>query len=49
MIEWAGLGFGESNDYKIQAALKKIARDNDTLELQFFGKLLCSGKDYWVI
>lgn len=47
-LEWAGLSFGETNDFKIQAVLQKLARDNDTAHVSFFGKVLGQERDYWV-
>jgi len=29
--------------------LKKIAKDNKTLDISLFGKILAHKKDYWVI
>lgn len=40
-LEWAGVGFGEHNDCKIQAVLNKLARQNTTHDIQFYGKILC--------
>lgn len=48
-MEWSGFGFGELNDHKIQAALKKVAFDNDVKEVSFWGKILGQHNDYWVI
>lgn len=49
LFHWAGVGFGEMNDYHIQAALKKVARENNTSEVSFWGKILGENQDYWVI
>lgn len=29
--------------------LNKLARQNTTYDIQFYGKILCQKKDYWVV
>lgn len=48
-LEWAGVAFGETNDFKLQAVLQKLAKENDTSHIAFLGKILAQDQDYWVI
>jgi hypothetical protein len=42
MLEWAGIGFGEDNNFMIQKSLKRLAKMCGAKSLQLFGKVLCS-------
>jgi hypothetical protein len=47
-LEWAGLGFGETETYRIQKSLKKLATDSGAKNVRFFGKIYGTEKDYYI-
>lgn len=48
VFEWAGIGFGEHETYRLQKSLKKLAQDSGAGNVTFFGKIYGSEKDYYV-
>mmetsp|Transcript_18055 Transcript_18055/g.30798 ORF Transcript_18055/g.30798 Transcript_18055/m.30798 type:complete len:158 (-) Transcript_18055:870-1343(-) len=48
MLEWAGVSFGEEMHILIQKSLRRLAKVSGATQIKFFGKILCSGNDYWV-
>jgi len=48
-FQWAGIGFGEQETYRLQKSIKKLATDTGANELRFFGKILGTQKDYYVV
>jgi hypothetical protein len=49
MLGEAGIGFGEVTTTFLQKALKRLAKISGASKLQFFGKIMATSKDYWVI
>jgi len=49
MLEWAGIDFGEDNIFYLQKSLKRLAVLSGATKLKFFGKILGTQKDYWVV
>ena len=55
-MEWAGnfehikigVSFGEEEVVLISKSLRILAEQEKAKELRFWGKILCSGKDYYV-
>merc|ERR1712196_673265 len=50
-LQWAGVGFGELESYRIMCSLRNLAateKDNGVITLRFWGKILGSGADYYV-
>ena len=45
VIEWAGLGFGEYETYRLQKSLKKLSTDSGAKNVRFFGKIYGTEKD----
>ena len=39
VYEWAGIGFGEQETYRIMLSMKKLATDSGAGNLRFFGKI----------
>lgn len=48
MLQWAGIDFGEDNNYLIQKSLKRLAAVSGASPVKFFGKVYGTQKDYWV-
>lgn len=46
--QWAGIGFGEQETYRLQMHLKKLARDSSATMCRFFGKIVGTDKDYYI-
>ena len=46
---WAGIGFGEQETYRLQKSLKKFVAAKPYKAIRFFGKILGTEKDYYVI
>jgi radial spoke head protein 4A len=49
LLQWAGIGFGEQETYRLQKSLKKFAAAKPYKAVRFWGKLLGTEKDYYVI
>ena len=49
MLAEAGIGFGEVTTTFLQKALKRLAKLSGATSLKFFGKIMATTKDYWVI
>jgi hypothetical protein len=39
ILQWAGVGFGKQELYRLQKSLKKLATDSGASQLRFFGKI----------
>jgi len=49
MFEWAGVGFGREESFRIAMSLRKLAADVPALErLRLWGKMLGTGGDYYI-
>ncbi|KAL4493537.1 hypothetical protein ABPG72_007545 [Tetrahymena utriculariae] len=48
MLQMAGIGFGEEESQRIAMSIKKLAEESKASQIRFWGKILCSGKDYYV-
>lgn len=49
MFQWAGVGFGEQETYRLQKSIKKLATDTQASDIRFFGKILGTKQDYYVV
>lgn len=49
MLAEAGIGFGEVTTTFLQKSLKRLAKISGATSLKFFGKVMTTSKDYWVI
>lgn len=49
MLEWAGISFSEEETYRIYTSIRKLAEAAKCDELRFWGKILGSEKDYYVV
>lgn len=48
LFEWAGIGFGEIETYRIHKSLKKLAQETGAGNIRFFGKISGTEKDYYI-
>ncbi len=48
-FQWAGVGFDQDEWYLIQKALQTLAAQSTCPKIRFWGKLLCSEEDLYVI
>jgi len=48
MYQWAGIGFGKQELYRLQKSMKKLAADSGATKLRFFGKITGKENDYFV-
>jgi hypothetical protein len=48
IYEWAGIGFGEIETYRIMKSLKQLAKESGAGFIRFFGKISGTTKDYYV-
>jgi len=48
LLDWAGLSFGAKETFKIYCALRNLAEEQNAKEIRFWGKILCSEKDYYI-
>ena len=46
--QWAGVGFGEQETYRLQKSLKKLAAKVSASSLNFFGKITGTERDYYI-
>lgn len=46
--QWAGVGFGEQETYRLQKSLKKLAGKVGATSLRFFGKITGTEADYYI-
>lgn len=49
MYQWAGISFGESETYRIYKSMQKLAQLSGASSLRFWGKMLASKKDYYIV
>ena len=48
IYQWAGVGFGQQEIYRLQKSLKKLAGDSGASRLRFFGKIRGTEQDYYI-
>lgn len=48
MLEWAGLGFGAEENFRLATSLKNLASHTNAHNLRFWGKMLCRNGDMYV-
>lgn len=48
LYEWAGIGFGEIETWRIQRSLKTLAKESGAGFIRFFGKISGTQRDYYV-
>ena len=48
MYQWAGIGFGQQEIYRLQKSLKKLSTDSGAARLRFWGKIRGTENDYYV-
>ncbi len=48
MLEWAGVGFGEEEVYKLSKSIKRLAAMSGASSLRFWGKIFGTKQDYLV-
>ena len=48
IYEWAGIGFGEIETWRIQRSLKTLAKESGASAIRFFGKITGTQKDYYI-
>ncbi len=48
LLEWAGIGFGEMETYRLQKALKQLSKESGSPFIRFFGKISGIQNDYYV-
>lgn len=46
--QWAGVGFGEQETYRLQKSLKKLSGKVGATTLKFFGKITGTESDYYI-
>lgn len=46
--QWAGIGFGEQETYRLQKSLKKLSAQVSATSLTFFGKITGTDSDYYI-
>jgi len=46
--QWAGIGFGEQETYRLQKSLKALATKTSATQLRFFGKITGTEADYYI-
>jgi radial spoke head protein 4A len=49
VFQWAGVGFGEQETYRLQKSLKKLSETTAAQGLRFFGKIWGTKADYYVV
>jgi radial spoke head protein 4/6 len=49
IYQWAGIGFGEQETYRLQKSLKKLSADKAAKSLRFFGKVYGTQRDYYIV
>lgn len=47
--QWAGIGFGEHETYKLLMSIKKLANTTQATNLSFWGKIFGTQKDYYIV
>lgn len=46
--QWAGVGFGEQETYRLQKSLKKLSGKTSATNVTFFGKITGTERDYYI-
>jgi len=48
MLHWAGLGFGDEDNFRISISLRRLLRETKAKNLRFWGKIYASKRDYFI-
>lgn len=48
VFEWAGVGFGDKETYRLQKSLAELALKTSAANLKFWGKIYGTQKDYYI-
>jgi radial spoke head protein 4/6 len=49
MWQWAGIGFGEQEVYRLQKSIKQLAETSQATDIKFYGKILGTQADYYIV
>jgi len=49
MLEWAGIGIGEEETYRLMHSIRRHAAVSGATKLRFWGWIYCTKSDYWVL
>ena len=49
VYQWAGIGFGKQELYRLQKSLKKLSTDSQATNIRFFGKIRGTHNDYYIV
>ncbi len=49
ILEWAGVAIGEEEAYRLWHSMRRHAAVSGATMLRFWGKILCSKSDYWIL
>lgn len=49
MFEWAGISFGDQEAYRVNKAIKRLAKVSGATKMRFWGKYLARNRDYFVL
>ncbi|CAI2368131.1 unnamed protein product [Moneuplotes crassus] len=48
ILQWAGIGFGEDETYRLQASLTKLSIKSGSEKIRLWGKIYGTEKDYYI-
>jgi hypothetical protein len=48
MYSWAGIGFGQEENFRLCSSLKNLQKRSNANNLRFWGKILCRKHDLYV-
>ena len=48
LFEWAGVGFGREETFRLALSMKQLALSNQVEKLRLWGKILGTEADYYV-
>ena len=48
IFQWAGIGFGDAETYRLMKSLKKLSTETGLAKIRFFGKIRGTEKDYYI-
>lgn len=49
LFQWANIDIGEEETYRLQKSIRRHAALSGASELRFWGKILCTKSDYWLL
>jgi radial spoke head protein 4A len=49
LLRWAGIDLGEEECWRLRQALKRLVKEKSAKDIRFWGKILGSQKDYYVV